>query len=111
MAKIISFDKFKIENIIFLQQTENYETGEKEKVGELGEEKPVIAQRQVWKVAINYNLTGDDGTTIGKNKVFDMTDEKQVSLEEFVQEFVDEISTTDNITTTSIGNLITKPIK
>ena len=96
-AKVVTYDKIKIENIqLFKGAVEIYTLDEEGEVTFDEEGEPIMESVMKWKVGINYTLTGDERR--GMTKIFTLTDEQITKVKNFIKGYISELKTETDIT-------------
>jgi len=83
MPKTIVLDKMAIENVQLFRGSI-----------QIGEETQIV-----WKVWINYTMTGEGETRHGGTKIFDLTEGQQSNVKSFLKPFVVQLKTELDIQT------------
>lgn len=78
---IVSYNTIKVENVQVYRQLEMVDTGEVD-----GEGNPIFEQQLIWRLAINYTLTGDAQKS--GVQIFPLTTQQQAQVVVFLKPFV-----------------------
>jgi len=91
MAKTITLDKFKIENVQIHRRTVKADSGEIDSVGNA-----ILIDKKEWALSINYTMLGtqlEGEITQGAKRTFALTEEQQDKLKLLLKPYVKELKT------------------